>query len=190
MGAVSRPGNSRNSPRRVKAAERQRQAMQLRIAGASFAAIARELGYAHPKGAERAIISGLRAFFREPASELLPLELERLDRMQLALWPEAIAGNVQAVMAVLRIMDRRARYMGLDAPHKVDANITSRATVDVGVRGGVLVIQGDKEAYLAGLRALRGEPAAIEGSSSVVEEEPPEEPPMDMADLPDDEPDD
>jgi hypothetical protein len=186
MGAVKRPGNSKISPRRILAAERQRQAMQLRIAGASFGAIANELGYADRKGAERAIISGLRAYFREPAQDLLPLELERLDRMQMALWPEALAGNVQAVMAVLRIMERRAKYTGLDAPHKVDANITSRATMDVNVAGGVLVIQGDKEAYLAGLRALRGEPAAIEGSSSVVDSGQP----IDVDDLPDDEPED
>jgi hypothetical protein len=186
MGAVSRPGNSRNSPRRVKAAERQRQAMQLRIAGASYAAIARELGYAHPKGAERAIIAGLRAFFREPATELLPLELERLDRLQVALWPDAIAGNVQAVMAVLRIMDRRARYCGLDAPHKANITVDQHATVDINMQHALMIPDLPKDRYIAVMRAMRGEVPAIEGSSSVVEDEPS----IDVADDPDDEPED
>jgi hypothetical protein len=147
--------------------------MQLRIAGASFAAIATELGYADRKGAERAVIAGLRAYFREPANDLLPLELDRLDRLQLAIWQQAMDGNVQAVLAVLRIMERRARYAGLDAPVNVNAKIASHQQLDVNLNALVIPADLDSPTYLAVLRAIRGEgPTQMEGSSSIVEDGP------------------
>jgi len=44
----------------------------------------------------------------------------RLDRMQRAVWPAAISGDIKAGAQVLRIMERRARLFGLDAPTKVE----------------------------------------------------------------------
>ncbi len=43
---------------------------------------------------------------QEQASEVLQLELTRLDRMQMGLWAKAIDGDVQAVDKVLRIMEQ------------------------------------------------------------------------------------
>ena len=48
------------------------------------------------------------------------LELRRLDKLLDAQWDKALNGDLGAVQAVLRIMDRRATYLGLDAPVKVD----------------------------------------------------------------------
>ena len=49
-----------------------------------------------------------------PATELLQLELERLDTLQQAAWVWALKGNAEAYRNVLRTMERRAKYLGLD----------------------------------------------------------------------------
>jgi len=58
------------------------------------------------------------------------LELERCDRLQAAVWPAATQGDVAAVAAVLRIMERRARYLGLDAPVLVDVGLRVRVLAE------------------------------------------------------------
>ena len=56
----------------------------------------------------------LNRTLQQPAQALRDLETERLDRLQLALWPKAMRGDVAAVKAILRLMERRARLLGLD----------------------------------------------------------------------------
>ena len=46
------------------------------------------------------------------------LELARLDEMLLGLWGKASRGELQSVDRVLKILERRARYLGLDAPQR------------------------------------------------------------------------
>jgi len=48
------------------------------------------------------------------------MELERLDRMQLGLYEKAIKGHEGAVDRILRIMNRRASYLGLDIAPRDD----------------------------------------------------------------------
>ena len=48
-----------------------------------------------------------------------------LDRMQKAVWVNAVVnGDLDAIKTVLRIMDRRARLFGLDAPVKLRVDET------------------------------------------------------------------
>ena len=53
-------------------------------------------------------------------------ELARLDRMQVGLWPQVIKGNHGAIDRVLRIMERRARLLGLDAATAASIGVTGR----------------------------------------------------------------
>ena len=101
---------------RALATERQRQALELHKAGFGYQAIADRLGYSGPSGAYAAIQSALRKTLQGPADELRKMEGERLDAMQVRLWPRAIKGDLWAIDRVLKIMDRRARLFGLDAP--------------------------------------------------------------------------
>ena len=55
----------------------------------------------------------------EGAEHLRTLEALRLDEIQAKIWDKAIAGDYRAVDRVLRIMERRAKLLGLDAPVKV-----------------------------------------------------------------------
>lgn len=98
--------------------DKHRQALELRKAGASYEVIADKLGYSHPSGAHKAVTSALQKTLREPADDLRNLELDRLDAIMLALWQPARQGNQGAVDRILRIMERRSKLLGLDAPAK------------------------------------------------------------------------
>ena len=102
---------------RVKAA----QAMTLRMEGMTFEEIARQLGYAGKQGAYDAVRRSLREVIREPAEELIRLDLERLDVLWGPQYSNAQSGDVQAMAACMKIMERRARMLGLDTPAKPEA---------------------------------------------------------------------
>lgn len=55
----------------------------------------------------------------ENAALAKQLELIRLDELFHAYWPGAVAGKARAATIILRIMERRARLEGLDAPTTV-----------------------------------------------------------------------
>ncbi len=100
----------------VKATDRKRQALELRRAGFGFVAIAEKLGYRSVSGAYGAVMRGLKETLREPADDLRKMELERLDRAQVAIWQAVQRGNTAAIDRLIRIMERRAKLLGLDAP--------------------------------------------------------------------------
>jgi hypothetical protein len=104
----------RSLTRQVRAHERHLQALELRKAGVTYEVIAGQLGYANASGARKAVVSALKATLREPAAEVRELELARLDAMLLPLWRRVQAGDEKVVDRALRIMERRARLLGLD----------------------------------------------------------------------------
>ena len=74
----------------------------MRSAGASFATIARELGYSRAdttgrRSAARLVKRALDATIQEPADELRTLEVERLDRLLEAMMPDALGGEWEMV---------------------------------------------------------------------------------------------
>lgn len=111
---------SKTSVRRLQAIERARQALELRKAGISYPQIAKELGYKSPSGAFDAIEGAIKRTLAEPAAAVLALELRRLDDMIFAVWPAVKRGDDKAILAALRVMHRRAQYLGLDAPTKIE----------------------------------------------------------------------
>lgn len=98
---------------RAVAAEKRKQALELRRAGWSFDDIAAEVGYANKGSAHRAVKQGIADITRESATELLELELSRLDDMFSGLYENARNGDNFSVDRALKIMDQRARLLGL-----------------------------------------------------------------------------
>lgn len=117
--------HQKTSPHAISTLERQRKALELRKAGADFQQIADQLGYANKTGAWKACQAGMAKLIKEPATDVLTMELARLDAMFLGLWPKARAGNVAAVQQCLRIMERRSRYLGLDQTGAMDTSQAS-----------------------------------------------------------------
>lgn len=92
---------------------RRQQALDLRLAGATYRQIGERLGVSPPI-AWKHTQAALQQAVQEPAQEVRQIELLRLDRLQTAHWPQALGGNTEATDRVLKIMDRRSRLLGFD----------------------------------------------------------------------------
>jgi hypothetical protein len=95
----------------------------MRRAGFDFDAIAEAVGYASRSGAWKAVVKLLEARARETSGDtdhVLAVELERLDAMLRALWPAAAQGDFASIDRVIKIMDQRARFLGLYAPTRAE----------------------------------------------------------------------
>jgi hypothetical protein len=136
---MSSKGKTRTGKQEVQIAQRHLQAMELRIAGYGYVEIANKLGYLNPGSAYKAVQSAIKAHAAPVANEIRELEAARLDRMTKALWPfvegceaieadpergivaqAAIPPDLEMLDRVLKIMQRRARMLGLDEPTKKD----------------------------------------------------------------------
>jgi hypothetical protein len=114
--------------------ERQRQALELRLAGDTYQSIADTLACSKHR-AHSLVQAALDAVVQEPAEKVRLMELERLDRLYAAASPSAERGDPVMIAACLRIQERRARLLGLDAPEPVQTNTDSIAVVDVAIDG-------------------------------------------------------
>jgi hypothetical protein len=94
---------------------RRQQALDLRLAGATYRQIGERLGVSPPI-AWKHTQAALQQAPHEPAQEVREIELARLDRLHMAHWPQALGGSVEATDRVLKLMDRRVRLLGLDQP--------------------------------------------------------------------------
>jgi hypothetical protein len=113
----SNNGGSLTSHVRIAHALRAREALELRLAGFNYAQIGERMGFSRQHAhqlvtEELGRVNGER---NAAAAHLRSVEAERLDRLQAAVWPRAVAGELRAVDRVLSIMARRARLLGLDA---------------------------------------------------------------------------
>ena len=111
--------------RRVAQTEKQRQALQMRLAGASYEQVAAALHYRTRGGAWRAVQEALRKTLQEPADEVRKLELARLDSWLLSITPQIRSGSLEALDRGLKIMAQRTVYItGLKVPDRVDLRLT------------------------------------------------------------------
>lgn len=148
-GQVARKRRPRtNAQSRIIAKEKQRQALELRKGGATYAAIAQAVGYNDASAARKAIEKAIEATIQEPAVELKTLNIERLNHMLLTLWPKVQQGDERAIDTSLRVLDKLDRLMGTEAAQQVDVNVHQQ--------NAILVIDGSKEDYLRSLRQMAG----------------------------------
>ena len=61
-----------------------------------------------------AMMAELRNSMAETVLEIAELEMSRLDALLQAVWEKAIGGKYEAIDRALKIMDRRAKLLGLD----------------------------------------------------------------------------
>lgn len=102
---------------RTAATHRRIQAVELALAGHSFDHIAQQIGYCNRGNAWRAVQKALRDREVEAVDLYREVELARLDALQSACWETACAGDRQAIETVLRIIEKRARLMGIWDDH-------------------------------------------------------------------------
>ena len=115
-----------SKPRSLQARIRGQQAIKLRMAGATLQDISTQLGFKTVAGAYKSVMRELEATAQdmgESIEAVRQLELKRLDQMQFPLWPAVLAGDTSATSTALRIQERRASLLGLDAPKQIEARV-------------------------------------------------------------------
>ena len=130
---------------RVRARGRDIAAVDLRAAGLTYQQIADQLGWKGRDGAYRAVERALNRQEFESATNLRRLEGARLDALQRGLWTNAVGGDVVAVGVVLRIMERRAKLLCLDAPPELDmTDVIRELARDLNIDEQELMEAGDQ----------------------------------------------
>ena len=113
---------AKSSVRRIRTTEKTLKALELRKRGMNYTQIGEKLGCAR-NTACRYVLSELENLAdkcREEAVHVRDLELQRLDALYLKAWEAVEEGDLPAIDRCLRIMERRAKLLGLDAAQKVD----------------------------------------------------------------------
>lgn len=109
---------NRNSAAKARKLENQGKALELRRMGLGYSEIAQRIGcsLSTAHGYVDKAMAESRAQVDADAAVLKAEELSRMDAMLRGLWPDARKGHHGAVDRVLKIMERRAKLLGLDAP--------------------------------------------------------------------------
>lgn len=114
---------AKTSVRRIRTTEKTLKALELRKRGLNYTQIGKKLGCSRST-AFRYVLSELENLAdkcREEAVHVRDLELQRLDDLYLLAYRAIIRGNdLAGIDRCLRIMERRAKLLGLDAAAKVD----------------------------------------------------------------------
>lgn len=101
----------------VDKARRDQKALDLHLAGATYAQIARQLDVA-PATAKRAVHAALKARAGDAdVSTDAQVEIARIDSLLLAVWGEARSGNLHAVDRAVKLLEERRKlaHPGVDA---------------------------------------------------------------------------
>ena len=132
------------------ALEKQAQVLSLRRLGATFDQIAKQLGYASTSGAYNAYRKACMNIIYEEVEETRKMECDRLDNAQTRIMPAVNNGDVSAINALLRIMERRARLLGLDMPIKtqIEVGYFDTDTIDSEVKRLVALLDSGAQSSL------------------------------------------
>lgn len=115
--------NQQTQPAKIKASEMATRALELRKSGAAFAQIAQAVGYADESGARGAVKRLLNKHETETVDEYRKLEIMRLDAAELAIASQIKAGNFGAIDRLIKIINERAKLLGLYAAEKRELSI-------------------------------------------------------------------
>ena len=107
------PIRQNQAVKRAKRASNRDEALRLRKQGLSFDAIGLRLGV---KGSTAAgwIRDAIRSAPLEDVEDVRAMELDRLDMLLAGNFGAAVRGDVRSGEFVLKVMERRAKYLNLD----------------------------------------------------------------------------
>ena len=109
------------TPERI---DKEREIVELRTEGYVWREIADQVGMS-TAGVYKAYNRAMTRVITPAVNEHRELELDRLDILQRTYWQPAVNGNLRAADFVLRVIDKRAKLLGLDAPIKVQAEVVT-----------------------------------------------------------------
>lgn len=114
-----------DKPALMEEFERRHLMLELRKAGWGYHHIALAFEISEKEARKKIRLELRRAarILHKSAREVFQLEYERLEDLTLALWPQAQAGSIRAVETLIRLMERRAKMLGMDAPLRTEARL-------------------------------------------------------------------
>ena len=143
-GAAKRAAALRGSGRRLESPEqeaervrRERLVMDQRVRGKSFYRIEKEFGI---PDADKVFRRAIQRPENAPMLRLEALRLEeaRLDDLQEGIWDKALAGDSRAVEVALKVLERRAKLLGLDFSDGLAAKLVEIEQAKVEIMAGAL----------------------------------------------------
>ena len=117
---ANRVGESKLSPRRIDAQQKQQQAMELRMAGRTWQEIADHLGYASHTGAYEAVKVALSRSNHEAAEDYRSLTIGRLTKILQIHWPLMLQADNNSTRLCLQTIKDMREVLGLDSPSKFE----------------------------------------------------------------------
>lgn len=108
-------------------------ALQLRQSGRTYREIGQILEIAHTTAFSyiKEALLELNEETKEEAALLCSIELDRLDAMLRSIWARILKGDLGAIDRALKIQERRARLLGLDAPKQIEVD---SKTIDIVIK--------------------------------------------------------
>lgn len=119
-------GGGKASSQKLTKLQQTEVALDLRRRGYTFRQIAAEMKVTL-RVAHRLVMDAFKQHAAQAAenSELLVrLQMERLEAMWRGLAPSAEAGNSRSIEVALRLLERQAKLLGLDAPVKQEVKVS------------------------------------------------------------------
>lgn len=112
--------NGKYNDRAIANAAIEQRALTLRSRGLDYEEIAEQMRISRPMAAKavRRGFARYRQECKEAVDQILHLEMHRLDMLFVSAFQLAAAGNMEATQTCLKIMERRAKFLGLDAAQK------------------------------------------------------------------------
>lgn len=121
------------------------QMLKWRREGWAYREIADAFGLPTEHHAFKIVLRQIKLLAREAAEDVRAIEVDRLDALLKGVWPNAVLGDTKAVDAAIKIMNRRAELLGLDAPAKVDVRVRARQmAIDMGADPDVAEQQAEE----------------------------------------------
>jgi hypothetical protein len=111
-----RPAGKAPSPEII---DKEVQVVSLRRQGFTWDQISEQVGYSSPSSSRDAYLRASRRVMRDDIEDIRNLELDRLDVAMSGIWIGVQNGDPQSVLLMLKIMDRRAKLLALDAPRRM-----------------------------------------------------------------------
>lgn len=107
---------------RLQAEQRRRECLALRVGGASMAEIAQALNLSKSTvhGHIKRALDDLAKADRDGTARYRALNLQRLDKLLMAIWPTATSGkDVKATREARNLVVAQGKLLGLEAPVKI-----------------------------------------------------------------------
>lgn len=115
-----RPGPKGVTPREIISTERKAEALALRKQGYDYATIGQTLKpRCSPQNAHKLVKSALAELVPDQAAELREMMGSQLDDLLTGVWEKALKGDSFAISDAMKILERKARLFGVDAPSRV-----------------------------------------------------------------------